>query len=190
MPPEFDSLPDGTPIWLTIAFLVISAALTFSERAARLKGPLGAAARWWNNRQVHEVKRSLSLDETINEAVEKRVHMRMEPIQGQISDMRDRMHTLQRDLNTERTERKAELAAERAQHQKTIQRLTAERDLYVDWSAHLQAWWRPVQLWIAENGLQLPPPEYPAFSEFRADWERRNLHQYNGKPEKSGVDNE
>lgn len=179
MVPELSSLPNGTPIWITIALVVLSAILTFSERVAKISGPIGAAARWWTSRQASEVKRSLSLEETINDSVEKRVQMRMEPIQGQITDMRDRIRTLQQDLNIERSERKKELATERVEHRKTIARLQAERDLYVDWSAHLQAWWRPVQLWIADRGLEIPPPKYPAFAEFRAEWERKNKSVYN-----------
>lgn len=177
--PELSSLPSGTPIWVTIALIVLSAILTFSERVAKISGPIGTVARWWTSRQANEIKRSLSLEETINESVEKRVQMRMEPIQGQITDMRDRIQTLQLDLNIERSERKKELATERVEHRKTIARLQAERDLYVDWSAHLQAWWRPVQLWIADRGLELPPPKYPAFAEFRAEWERKNKEAYN-----------
>lgn len=175
---ELSWLPAGTPIWITIILIVISAFLTFSERVAKISGPIGALARWWTSRQANAIRRGLSLEETINESVEKRVQMRVEPIQGQITDMRDRIKVLQKDLNTERSERKQELANERDAHRRTISQLQTERDLYVDWSAHLQAWWRPVQLWIADAGLEIPPPKYPAFSEFRAEWERKRNSMY------------
>lgn len=192
MSPELSSLPQGTPVWVTVGLVIISALLTFSERAAKLKGPLGAAARRWNNRQLLEIEHKLTVEEAIDKSVEKRVEMKMKPVNCQIFDMEKRIRNLREDLARERADRKRERDATNTEHQEAIRRLKAERDLYVDWSAHLQSWWHPIQMWIASQGLTLPPPPYPSFAEFKLQWERKNKKQLNDNinTDFSSTDNE
>lgn len=46
-----------SPFVLTV-LLVMGIGLTLSKRAAEISGPLGAAARWWRNREVRRIEQA------------------------------------------------------------------------------------------------------------------------------------
>ena len=160
---DLNSLPAGTPVWLVLGIVIASSMLVFSERAAKLKGPLGAAARWWEQRQQDEVDRLQSTDERIEAAAERRYGRRMAEMEKQIERLRA-------DLEAERKARREERAATSREHAAELDRVRLDRDMFAAWSEHILAYWRAQSQWLAANGVQLPPPPVPTFAAFREEW--------------------
>lgn len=160
---DASQLPPGTPLWITSAVVMLSALMLFSERAAKLQGPLGALARWWDQRQQDEVDRLLSTDNRIEAAAERRYGSRM-------AEMEESIKTLRADLEAERQARRDDRVAMTREHEAEKVTLRLDRDLYASWSEHLLAWWRAQSQWLAANGIQLPAPPLPTFAQFRKDF--------------------
>lgn len=139
---DLNSLPEGTPVWVITAGALTTLFLTLSEKAAKLPGGLGAAARWWNTRQVREVRRRKGLDAEINELVDEKVGWVRAEMRASIKDLKGQIEKLQK--------------TERLQHS------------YIVWiTSHL----RRIEVWAADRGLELPPPPFMTFTEFVAERE-------------------
>lgn len=160
---DVNQLPPGTPLWISSTLVVLSALLLFSERAAKIKGPLGALARWWDQRQQDEVDRLLSTDTRIEAAAERRYGKRM-------AEMEDQLKTLRTDLEAERQARRDDRVVMTREHEAEKATLRLDRDLYASWGEHLLAWWRAQSQFLAASGVELPPPTLPTFAKFRKDW--------------------
>lgn len=143
-------LPEGTPLWIILALVLIPSLLTFSEKAAKISGPLGALARWWQGRQQRAIEREHAVAGTRLSLYE----AELSELRALVDDIRDRMESAE------------------TRHRIEIEEIHAERDLYADWSAYQARWWRPKHQWLAEQGITLPPPPYPTFADFRKEWAR------------------
>ena len=146
------NLPAGTPVWITATIALIAALVTFSPQVAKLGGPLGAAARWFQNRQLREINRSESVDQAIEAAVQRRVDSEIGPLKQRISDLA------------------ADLERERVEHRAEVEKLRIERDMFADYAAHASSWVLPVKVFLNGQGIELPPPPWPDFEEFRREW--------------------
>lgn len=141
---DLSSLPPGISIYVTGAIAVALGALTFVERAAKIKGPLGSLARWWNERQIREVTRRATLNERIESLVDDRVKSETKGLRDAVESLRRQVGELQKD-----------------------QAATArDRDLWADYAAELTAILYRTRQWAAEKGLELPE-RIPRFHEFR-----------------------
>lgn len=160
---DLSQLPAGTPVWVVISLVVLGAILTFSERAAKLKGPFGALARWWSTQQEQAIEKAARVDAQIEKAAERRYGARMD-------DMKRELDQLRKDLEAERADRKREREATVREHREEIEKVRVDRDLGFAWSEHLLAWWRSQAMWLASQGVELPPPPLPTFAQFRAQW--------------------
>ena len=157
------NLPAGTPVWITATIALVAALVTFSPQVAKLGGPIGAAARWFQNRQVREIDRAESVDQAIEAAVQRRVD-------SEIGPLKRRIETLEADLERERDERREERAREQRDHRAEVEQLRLERDMYADYAAHTSSWVLPVKVFLKGQGIELPPPPWPDFEAFRREW--------------------
>lgn len=144
------NLPQGTPVWLIIALVIITAILTLSERLAKLSGPIGALARWFQQRQLREVERKAELDEVIDSAVERRVEREIKPWKITIKRLEDQVQRL-----SEKLELKEE------QHRKEIEWL-------VNYIARVAAWWHRMKIRLAAQGVEIDE-DMPVFAEYPGD---------------------
>ena len=139
---DVSNLPEGTPVWIAAGIVITGAFLSLSEQAAKLSGPLGAAARWWNERQVREVKSQKTLDREINDLVDKRVERVRQEMRASLKHLEAQIEKLRE--------------TESLQH------------AYIVWiTSHL----RRIEVWAADRGLELPPPPFMTFTEFVAEQE-------------------
>lgn len=157
------NLPEGTPVWVSSLVIVTLAVGLFSEKAAQIKGPLGAAARWWDRRQQDELDRIQSTDDRIEAAAVRRYGSRM-------SELENTVARLQADLKAERAARRDDRTTMMREHAAELERVRLDRDLFAAWAEHLLAWLRAQSQWLAANGVQLPPPPQPTFLAFRKEW--------------------
>lgn len=152
-------LPEGTPLWLILIVVLIPSLLTFSEKAASIAGPLGSAARWWQTRQ----KRAIERDASITAA-------RLNIYEAELQELHDIVEDLRTRITETETRHREQRAYDRSQFARELEAAVTDRDLYADWSAYQARWWRPQNQWLAEQGIVLPPPPYPAFTDFRSEW--------------------
>lgn len=164
---DLSSLPEGTPVWLITALVVCSAILVFSERAAKIKGPLGSLSRWWEGRQKDEIDRIQAANDRIEQAAQLRYGQRLKSLE-------ESMKRLSTDLDDERKARRRERKEMTDRYESQINRVQQERDLFAAWSEHILAWWRTQAQWLAQHGIVLPPPGLSTFAEFRLQWIRAN----------------
>lgn len=164
---DASSLPDGTPLWFTLTFVAISSLLLFSERVAKIKGPMGSLARWWEDRQQSEIDRIQDANDRIEDAAKRRYGFR-------INQLEDSMARLESELKEERADRKRERKEMSDRYEGQIIRAQRERDLFAAWAEHILSWWRVQAQWLAQQGISLPHPHLPIFSEFRQQWLDRN----------------
>lgn len=181
---DFSSLPEGTPVWLITTLVIISAILVFSERAARIKGPLGSLSRWWEGRQQDEIDRIQAANDRIEQAAQLRYGQRLKSLE-------EAMKRLNCDLEDERKSRRRERKELADRYESQLARVQHERDLFAAWSEHILAWWRSQAQWLAQHGIALPPPGLSTFTEFRAHWTKDNTGyatgaQATGKTPKEG----
>lgn len=148
-------LPPGTPLWIVIAFVVVSFALTVSERLTKFSGPMGTLARWWQNRQVREIERESAVQRTINSAVAEQVEQRTAPLKVEMDEMKKTIKSLSERLEQAETERRQERAAHRA-----------ETKHLTDWIASATGWWHRTKIWLANQGIKVPEdmPEFVDYS--------------------------
>lgn len=139
------NLPAGSPLWLVAAVVLTPLLLTFLKGLKDVAGPIGWLARRWDSRQVRAVEKLSDLDKAMQEAVDKRVELQVNPL-------RERVNELTEDLRQEREIR------ERGEVQ--IQLL---RDYAI------VATQREFQMaqYLAKNGLEMPPPPLLPFNEWR-----------------------
>lgn len=171
---DWTNLPEGTPVWLIVIVVLTTLGLTLSEKATKLPGVLGAAARWWNNRQVREVKNKRSLETHLAELVEKRVELRMEGVDGTIEDLRGEVEQLRADLHKERNAWRQERAELIQEHATEIDRLRDEDKLKWRYILHVAGRLREYRLWAVEHGHELPPPKIPGYFKWAAEQRARN----------------
>ena len=152
-------LPEGTPLWLIILIILVPSLLTFSEKASKIGGPLGSAARWWQNRQ----QRALERDASVTAA-------RMRIYEDELSELHEIVEGLREQIADSEARHREQRAYDRSQFARELEAAVVDRDLYADWSAYQARWWRPQNQWLAEQGITLPPPPYPTFTEFRDEW--------------------
>lgn len=160
---DLSGLPNGTPVWLTSTLVVISALLLFSEKAAKIKGPLGSFSRWWERRQADEIQRVQTTNDRIEAAAERRYGHRLKELEAAIK-------TIAADLDAERTARRQERSEMAQRYEVERDRIQQERDLFSAWAEHILSWWRGQAQWLATQGIKLPLPHLPAFGEFREGW--------------------
>lgn len=170
---DFSSLPEGTPVWLVTFLVICSAILVFSEKAAKIKGPLGSLSRWWESRQSDEIDRIQAANDKIEKAAQRRYGQRLKSLESS-------MERLSADLDEERKARRRERKEMADRYESQIARVQQERDLFAAWSEHILAWWRTQAQWLAQHGVTLPPPSLSTFSEFRDQWIRANTGQHTG----------
>lgn len=163
---DFQNLPAGTPVWVITIFVLGSIGLTFTEKAAKIKGPLGAAARWWNRRQEREVERKQSLDARVEALVSSRVESRMQGFTTGMASLEEQVKTLREDLDKERNERRRERAELVSEHRAEVNRLREEDQSKYQYILYLSGRLREYRLWAAEHGYELPPPPIPSY----LDW--------------------
>lgn len=160
-------LPEGTPLWLIILVILIPSLLTFSDKAAKIGGPLGSAARWWQNRQQRALERDASVTGT-----------RLRIYEDELSELHEIVEGLRRQITESEARHREQRAYDRGQFARELEAAVVDRDLFADWSAYQARWWRPQNQWLAEQGITLPPPPYPTFSDFRGEWikQRQGSH--------------
>lgn len=155
---DLTSLPVGAPLWLTIFVVISGTLLTVSERVAKISGPLGAAARWWQNRAIRKVDQIDSLSARIDDAVRKQVGRKLAPLQEQI-DL----------LKAELTAVRADLQREREEHSEAAEKLQREIDLRDEWIVLAHRFKRKTAIAAAEHDLTLPVDDLPNFNDWLDD---------------------
>lgn len=136
----FPSFPTGTPPLLVILVIIVLAMLTFMERLAKLSGPIGSLARWFQRKQVREVERKSELDTAIDKAVEKRVEQEIKPWKSAIQ-------RLEREVN--RLSAKLELK-------------DRETEWLLQYITKVTAWWHRLKIRLAAQGVEVEE-EMPEF---------------------------
>ena len=160
---DLSALPDGTPVWLVTCLVIIMSLLAFSERLAKIRGPLGSLSRWWSKRQSDEIDRIQAANDRIEEAAERRYGRRLK-------ELEDAIGRLSVALEEERKERRRERKELADRYEIQVHRIQQERDLFAAWAEHILSWWRGQAQWLAHQGIKLPPPPLPVFAEFRKQW--------------------
>lgn len=160
---DLSALPEGTPVWLVTSLVVIMALLAFSERVAKVKGPLGSLSRWWSKRQSDEIDRIQAANDRIEEAAERRYGRRLKELEEAIG-------RLSVALEEERKARRRERKEMADRYESQMYRTQQERDLFAAWAEHILSWWRVQAQWLAHQGIKLPHPPLPVFAEFRKQW--------------------
>ena len=140
------NLPAGSPLWLVAAVVLTPLLLTFLKGLKDVAGPIGWLARRWDSRQVRAVEKMSDLDKAMQEAVDKRVEMQVKPLRERINELTD-------DLRQEREVR------ERGEEQISLLReysiLAVKREFQI-------------AQYLAQNGLEMPPPPFPSFEEWES----------------------
>lgn len=168
---DLSNLPDEFPVWAVVIVVLIGAFGTFSKSVAQIKGPLGAAARYWESRQVRAVEKRKTLDETINEVVELRVDNRMEAVNADMEDLRSQLKSLRNDLDREREERRDERETMKRDHARELAKARDRELLQHRYNVYTTSTFRTYEIWAADQGIELPPPEFRTFPEWLADQE-------------------
>lgn len=166
------NLPPGTPVWIVALAVILAGAGFFSPFMAKVPGWLGAAARRWQDRQLHEVEREKSLQERIRDAVrdgvEGEVQLKLQPLQEQIAQLQRQLDDTRRELCEERKARREQHERETAKHQQESDRLTRELDLRDAYILEMSRWSYSVRSWAADNGHDLPAGRWLSFREWLA----------------------
>lgn len=149
---DLSSLPPGTPIWATGTFGVLFLVLTFWERLAKIKGPLGALARWWNGRQLREVERRTTLNTRIETLVADRVA-------SETKGLRDSLESLKAQVDELQQARDADKAL--------IAKLELSRNQWAGFAGELTTILYRVRQIFNEQGWEFPE-KVPTFHEYRA----------------------
>lgn len=136
-----DSVPGG---WLgmVLVLVLVGPPTLLSRFATRLPGFLGAGARHWQDRQLHAVDREMTFEKKIEEAVERRVKVRLNELdqfKADVENMREEMEEIR-----------------------------ADRDLAYDYIAHEAGWYRAINILAKQENWNLSPPERMSFQQFKA----------------------
>lgn len=166
---DLNNLPTGTPVWVTIGGAVIILALSITERAAKLKGPLGALGRWWNERQIREVRRKKSLDETIDSLVDQRMGNRIQDLTNDLEALKTQVGELRKDLERERREHREERERLLVDHAAELEKVRERERLQHRYIVLMTRALRGIEIWAADLGLALPPPPLQTFPEWLAE---------------------
>lgn len=151
----WESLPPGTPTYIPIIIVIAGAVLTLSERLAKIRGPLGALARWWQDRQLREVDQRISLDQKIQQVVDLAT-----------KQLRDDLDSLRKDLDDEKEARRRE----RVEHRRELAENERALDKAMSWIAVATAWYADHLVWLAAQGIEVSEP-LPSWFEWRVDSE-------------------
>lgn len=129
--------------WLPalLVTLIVAPPAILSSAASKIPGFLGAAARSWQNRQINAVERQMTFEQRIEEAVERKLRLRLAEL--------DRFES------------------EVVEMRKDMDELRADRDLAYDWIVQDAAWHREAELYAATQGWVFPPPPYVPFHKFK-----------------------
>lgn len=149
---DWSSLPPGTPIWATGTVGVLMLILTFWERLAKIKGPLGTLARWWNGRQLREVERRTTLNSRIETLVADRVA-------SETKGLRDSLESLKLQV--------ADLQQAREVDKALIAKLETSRNQWAGFAGELTTILYRVRQIFNEHGWEFPE-KVPTFHEYRA----------------------
>lgn len=160
---DLSALPEGTPVWLVSFLVIMMALLAFSEKVAEIKGPLGALSRWWSKRQSDEIDRIQAANDRIEAAAERRYGRRLK-------ELEEAIRMLSKSLDEERRARERERDEMAERYRVEIAHIRQERDLFAAWSEHILSWVRVQTQSLAQQGIRLPPPPLPAFTDFRRKW--------------------
>ncbi|MCK2200467.1 hypothetical protein [Corynebacterium callunae] len=163
---DWQQLPQGTPVWLTIAIAVTTIFLSFTERAAKLRGPMGAMARWWNDRQIHAVKRQKDLDAHIDDLVEQRTTTRFQELTSDIELLKAQIDQLRTDLERERTAWRTEREQLIVQHEKELAEIRHSEQQKHEYIVMITSTLRRIEIWAADLGIALPPPPFQSYTEW------------------------
>lgn len=142
---DLQNLPEGTPVWVTAAVVLTTLAITLSEKAAKIPGALGSAARWWSERQLRGAERRKTLDDKIDGMVDDKVGRWRSEVDGAIKNLEERVAELR--------------ATERSQH------------AYIVW---ITSHFRRFEIWAADRDLELPPPPFQTYTEWLAETAARD----------------
>ncbi|MCK2199208.1 hypothetical protein [Corynebacterium callunae] len=163
---DWQQLPQGTPVWLTIAIAVVTIFLGLTERAAKLRGPLGAMARWWNERQIHAVKRQKSLDVHINSLVEQRTATIFQELTKDIEQLKSQVEELRGNLQSEREAWRKEREQLVVQHAKELAEIRHSEQQKHEYIVMITSTLRRIEIWAADLGIALPPPPFQSYTEW------------------------
>lgn len=166
---DLSAIPYELPVWVVVIVVLLGAAGTFSKAMAEVKGPLGAAARWWGSRQIRAVQKRKTLDQTINEAVEARVTTRMKPVTADLEDLREQLDRLRDDLGRERDDRRKERETMKRDHDHELAKNRERERQQHKYNVYVTAIVRDYEIWAADMGLELPPPAFRTYPEWLAD---------------------
>jgi len=173
----------GAPSWLILTAVIILWFLS-TRWASHLPGKLGAWSRWITNRQERALDREMSMRDQVDAAVKKRVAAEVAPILAENAMIQRELDDLRTDLGKERERHREELgrmrrrhaddmARERKRHRETLEPIAAERDLLAAWSVYVARWWHDKERALAEKGIDVPPPPWPAFQNWLDDITQR-----------------
>lgn len=137
--PDVNALGGAGPIFVVVITVAVIGAF-LSKKAAEIGGPLGAAGRWWSQRQVRRVQRERELSSEKREGRDELVS-RLEADIVRLTERADRQES---EMQTQRVEHAAELAA------------------FYDHIVALVSWAQRARVTAAAGGIELPPtPTFP-----------------------------
>lgn len=171
---DLPNLPEGTPVWATVVLALLMMFLALSERVAKLRGPLGAVARWWNSRQLRELQGKRDLDAKIDEIADDRVKRQLESFQATFTTVEAQAAQLSRDLTSEREAWRKERLALIRERDEEVSRLRHDDQMKWQYIVYVSSRLREYRLWAAENGHTLPPPDIPNYYKWLATRRARN----------------
>lgn len=157
----FDALPPGFQVWAAILLMLGFFLAAFTKKATELKGPLGAVARWFDERQIREVKKDTQLHEEMNKAVERRVEMAMKPLEERLAKLEGRLQKTESDLEAEREARRRD----RSEHAEEIAQMEDDVRMREAYIIDVHRWYSKIAMWAAEKNLRLPV-RWPSFEEW------------------------
>ena len=166
----------GAPSWLILAVVIVVWLLS-TKWAAHIPGKLGAWSRWITNRQERALDREMSLRQRVDKAVAERVAREMAPVRKENESQLEEIRDLRKDIAAERRRHREAMEAERQRHRDeldrihrdTLEPIKAERDLLASWSVFIARWWHDKERTLAEMGVTVPPPPWPAFQHWLAE---------------------
>lgn len=141
---EFANLVSQVPggWWGALAvFALIGPASLLSKWAGGIPGMFGKVFGRWRNRDLNAVDREVELSTRIEEAVERRVALRLK----EFGELKDYVEELRRDLDDAKR----------------------DRDLAYEFIAFDAAWHRTANIHASEQGWVFPPPPLQSFAEFK-----------------------
>lgn len=166
---DLSALPDELPVWAVVTVVLIGALGTFSKTVAQIKGPLGAAARWWESRQIRAVEKKKDFYDNLDVVVDKRtasIRSDLAELQKQVGELRD-------ELSREREARRKEREQLVSDHAREISQVRERERLQHRYTVEVTRAFRELEIWAADHGLELPPPPFRTFPEWLSDREAR-----------------